>query len=86
MRFANTMPGVAVVGDAGDIADFSGQAASPRAGNATSAMPSASPATATPGMVLPYQYEDYGRGSPCNFLSSLSCNITNMKFVARSYL
>ena len=50
MRFANTMPGVAVVGDAGDIADFSGQAASP--------------ATATPGMVLPYQYEDYGRGSP----------------------
>ena len=33
MRFANTMPGVAVVGDAGDIADFSGQAASPLAGN-----------------------------------------------------
>ena len=28
MRFANTMSGVAVVGDAGGIADFSGQAAS----------------------------------------------------------
>ena len=34
MRFANTMPGVAVVGDAGDIADFSGQAASPGDGYA----------------------------------------------------
>ena len=38
MRFANTMPGVAVVGDAGDIADFSGQTASPRAGNVCDAV------------------------------------------------
>ena len=50
MRFANTMPGVAVVGDVGVITDFSGQAARL--------------ATATPGMVLPYQYEDSGIGSP----------------------
>ena len=45
MRFANTMPGVAVVGDAGGIVGEFRNAAS-------SGMPPASPTTATPGMVL----------------------------------
>ena len=53
------MPGIAVVCDVGVIADFSGQAARPRRHRR------ASPTTATPGMVLPYQYEDSGIGSPC---------------------
>ena len=54
------MPGVAVVGDAGGIPEL----ADDDEFRNSPTMPPASPTTATPGMVLPYQYEDSGIGSP----------------------